>query len=175
MLFADNIVLPVWSHWEVSYYEVARPMFQMGIKVVFMMYREGSCWVYPTTWNFTHSSTINVSLVENSKSQTSQKLYSVSLNNSFEKKMNKKWTNKKKNNNKTGCNLPIRHTKGAAEQNAFHRSKGHQTFGKGGLLVHPLHRPASLVTHRFDGMDGIEELIFLHRIFDVLLLKVVAW
>mmetsp|Transcript_15251 Transcript_15251/g.33601 ORF Transcript_15251/g.33601 Transcript_15251/m.33601 type:complete len:238 (-) Transcript_15251:447-1160(-) len=59
-------------------------------------------------------------------------------------------------------------TEGAAEEDALHRCEGHQTLGEASLFVHPLHGPPGFVAHGWHGVDGIKELVLLHRVFDVL-------
>mmetsp|Transcript_76999 Transcript_76999/g.168308 ORF Transcript_76999/g.168308 Transcript_76999/m.168308 type:complete len:229 (+) Transcript_76999:764-1450(+) len=63
---------------------------------------------------------------------------------------------------------PVDGTEGAAEEDALDTGKGQQPFRKAVLVVHPLHRPLGLLLNSRHSVDGIEDLILLCRVFDVL-------
>mmetsp|Transcript_139763 Transcript_139763/g.197928 ORF Transcript_139763/g.197928 Transcript_139763/m.197928 type:complete len:203 (+) Transcript_139763:437-1045(+) len=58
---------------------------------------------------------------------------------------------------------------GSTEEHALHCSKGNKALGKARLAVHPLHCPVCLLTHRWHGVDSIEEVLPLFWVLDVLL------
>mmetsp|Transcript_47386 Transcript_47386/g.146682 ORF Transcript_47386/g.146682 Transcript_47386/m.146682 type:complete len:337 (-) Transcript_47386:146-1156(-) len=66
---------------------------------------------------------------------------------------------------------PVDGAEGAAEEHALHRRKGHEALCEAALAAHPLNGPARLLPHRRHGLDGVEDLVLLRWVPDILLDK----
>mmetsp|Transcript_60317 Transcript_60317/g.97635 ORF Transcript_60317/g.97635 Transcript_60317/m.97635 type:complete len:218 (+) Transcript_60317:230-883(+) len=64
---------------------------------------------------------------------------------------------------------PVDGAERAAEENTLDRCKGYDALGKAVVPVHVLHGPRCLFLNSRHGVDGIEDMVPLDRIFDVLL------
>merc|ERR1712014_228140 len=64
---------------------------------------------------------------------------------------------------------PVDRAERTTEQDAFYASEGQDALREAILLVHPLHRPLGLLLYCRHSVDGVEHLVLLHWIPDVLL------
>mmetsp|Transcript_43084 Transcript_43084/g.134054 ORF Transcript_43084/g.134054 Transcript_43084/m.134054 type:complete len:545 (-) Transcript_43084:27-1661(-) len=64
---------------------------------------------------------------------------------------------------------PVDGAEGAAEEDALHGCEGHHALGEAVLPIHPLHCPVCLLLDGRHRLDGLENLVLLRRIADVLL------
>mmetsp|Transcript_101880 Transcript_101880/g.265950 ORF Transcript_101880/g.265950 Transcript_101880/m.265950 type:complete len:406 (+) Transcript_101880:274-1491(+) len=64
---------------------------------------------------------------------------------------------------------PIDGAERATEEDALDASEGHDALCEAALVVHPLDSPLCLLLDSGHGVDGVEDLVLLHRVLDVLL------